>query len=336
MGLELPQALQPLLPLSGHTWPDIDEMGLAAEGVRLGGFGDDSRRTSDEADDLISWVHSRNDSEGVRAFHDDWRDETGLAAEGNDALAAIRLMAYAMIAASLIVFLYKLGIISALIRLMMRLLATAFLPGSGPAVFAAESIAATKLRGTIGDLFGRMVLRPLAKAGELLNTPMVRRPARWPVSFRSDPLRAAVRPVDLRRLEPQDVAWRTDRRPLWRGDDRSPDEIFESGFHQRGDRLDLKEHQTTYTNSGFVSTTRGVPWAYMSRYEYRYLVDAPGGIDMNRTMYQNGVRAKFRREREVDFPGGIRREYIVGAQKVRRRDGSYGGFVPNPHYNPGS
>jgi hypothetical protein len=336
MGLELPPALHPLLLATGHTWTDIDEAGLVATSMRLARFDDDATRTTGEADDLVTWVHNRNDSEGTRAFHDDWHDETGLAANGEEIAAAILLMMYALAAAALIVMFYKLSVIFALLQLVMRLSATMMLPGAGAAAFAAEKIAATRLRGIIGKLFARMVVRPLAKAGEYLGAPMVRRPGRWPASFDGDPLRAAVRPVDPSRLDVSNPVWRTDRRSLWRGDDRSPDEIFEHGFHPRGDTTSLEMHQHDYSNSAFVSTTASPYMGTLSARDYRYLIDAPGGIYMNPTLRRHGMRIGTPREREVSFLGGIDRRYIVGAQRIRRGDVGYHPFIPNPHYDPGS
>ncbi|MFI6732560.1 hypothetical protein ACIBI9_06495 [Nonomuraea sp. NPDC050451] len=337
MGLELPEALRPLVPLTGHTWTDSDEMGLAASGIRMARFGDDSTRTAGEADDLTTWVHSRNDSEGVRAFHDDWRDETtGLAAEGESVSGTTVLIGLALLAAAVIVVVYKLAVIYSLMRLVMRLSAMIFVPGAGAAAFEAEKIVATKLRGAFGEMFARMVLRPLAKASERLGAPMVRKPGRWPASFRGDPLHAAARHVDLSKLDVSNPLWRTDRRFLWRGDDRAPDEIFEKGFQPKGDRASLAMQQGDPWDSAFVSTTRSPNLRLLRRRDYRYLIDAPGGVYMNRTLRRNKIENLYPEEREVSFLGGIDRRYIVGAQEVRRGRRGYNRFVPNPHYDPGS
>ncbi|MGV9374218.1 scabin-related ADP-ribosyltransferase [Nonomuraea sp. NPDC003707] len=336
MGLELPEALRPLVPLTGHTWTDSDEVGLAGAGMRLARFGDDSTRTAAEADDLTSWVRSRNDSEGVRAFHDDWRDETGLAAEGESVSGTTVLIGLALLAAAVIVIVYKLTVLYSLMRLVMRLSATIFLPGAGAAAYEAEKIVATRLRGTFGEMFTRMVLRPLVKASERLGAPMARKPGRWPASFHGDRLHAAARRVDLGKLGVSNPVWRTDRRFLWRGDDRHPDEIFEKGFHPKGDRVTLSMHQDQPYDSAFVSTTRSPNLGLLRQQDYRYLIDAPGGLNLNRTLRRNKLRNGYPDEREVAFPGGIDRRYIVGAQEVRRGRGTYRRFIPNPHYDPGS
>ncbi|MFI7135112.1 hypothetical protein ACIBQ1_56285 [Nonomuraea sp. NPDC050153] len=336
MGLELPEALRPLVPLTGHTWTDSDEAGLAATGMRLARFGDDSTRTTGEADDLTTWVHSRNDSEGVRALRDDWQDETGLAAEGEAVSGATVLIALALLAAAVIVVVYKLTIIYSLMRLVMRLSAMIFVPGAGAAAFEAEKIVATRLRGAFGEMFARMVLRPLAKASERLGVPMVRKPMRWPASFRGDPLHAATRPVDLGKLDVPNPAWRTDRRFLWRGDNRAPDEIFEKGFHPKGDRTAFGMQQGDPWDSAFVSTTRSPNLLLLRQRNYRYLIDAPGGVYMNPTLRRNKIENLYPEEREVGFIGGIDRRYIVGAQEIRRGRRTYNRFVPNPHYDPGS
>ncbi|MEU6780145.1 hypothetical protein ABZ912_13140 [Nonomuraea angiospora] len=265
-------------------------MGLAGAGMRLARFGDDSTRTAGEADDLTSWVHSRNDSEGVRAFHDDWRDETGLAAEGESISGTTVLIGFALLTAAVIVIVYKLTVLYALMRLVMRLSAMMFLPGAGAAAYEAEKIAATRLRGTFGEMFARMVLRPLVKASERLGAPMARKPRQWPASFHDDRLHAAARRVDLGKLGVSNPAWRTDRRLLWRGDDRHPDEIFEKGFHPKGDRVTLAMHQDQPYDSAFVSTTRSPNLDLLRQHDYRYVIDAPGGLNLNRTLRRNKLR----------------------------------------------
>ena len=65
------------------------------------------------------------------------------------------------------------------------------------------------------------------------------------------------------------------------------------------------------------------------RQKYIYEVDAPGGIDVLKT-----VRDPMVHEAEISFPGGLAREHIVGAREVAR-DRSLSDLIPNPFYQGG-
>ncbi|MEV5384472.1 toxin glutamine deamidase domain-containing protein [Streptomyces sp. NPDC052721] len=118
-------------------------------------------------------------------------------------------------------------------------------------------------------------------------------------------------------------------------------EVFEKGFEPRNPRRvpSIADYQRDNLPSCFVSTTRSETAQYDGwGTDFRYLIDAPGGIDVTGSM-TNEVLSN---EREIAFPGGIRREFIVGVEIVNgaRLNPTTGGyersvtFVPNPYYNP--
>jgi uncharacterized protein YukE len=144
----------------------------------------------------------------------------------------------------------------------------------------------------------------------------------------NDPLHAAAdRSVDASRL-PGDAVWRTSDEPLWRNDNRPPSEIFQDGFQPwNNHNTDLAGYVRNNDHSVYVGTTRDPNLGWDTT--YRYDVDAPGGIDVNKTIPDN----IFSNEQEIAFPGGVRTENIKGAYE-RLPDGSFGNYIPNPHYNP--
>ncbi|MFB9512107.1 putative T7SS-secreted protein, partial [Streptomyces purpureus] len=137
---------------------------------------------------------------------------------------------------------------------------------------------------------------------------------------------AADRSVDPDKV-PDHAVWRTTDEPLWRNDDRSPDEIFRDGFKPwNNHNYDLDNYVLSNQHSVYVATTRDEALAWGSK--YRYEVDAPNGIDVNASI-PNNIHAK---ESEIAFPGGVRTENIKGVWE-KLPDGS-NQFTPNPHYNP--
>ncbi|MFF4783792.1 putative T7SS-secreted protein [Streptomyces sp. BK205] len=138
---------------------------------------------------------------------------------------------------------------------------------------------------------------------------------------------AADRNVDVDSI--RNPAWRTDHEPLWRNDNRHPSEIFEQGFHPRDtSNTDLHGYVEGNHPSAFVGATRdaGANWLK----NYRYEIDAPGGVDVNRTLPNNKYAET---DQEIAFPGGIDRRHIKGAWEILP-DGSKGEWMANPHYRP--
>ncbi|MFE1841463.1 scabin-related ADP-ribosyltransferase [Streptomyces sviceus] len=136
---------------------------------------------------------------------------------------------------------------------------------------------------------------------------------------------AADRNVDVDSI--RNPVWREGHEPLYRNDNRHPSEIYETGFHPR-DSSNTDLHGYVHGNhpSAFVGTSTNPDANWVSR--YRYEIDAPGGLDVNKTMPDNPYRHI---DQEVAFPGGIDRKHIKGAWEILP-DGSKGEWMPNPHY----
>ncbi|WP_232002942.1 NUDIX domain-containing protein, partial [Mycobacterium sp. 1245801.1] len=161
-------------------------------------------------------------------------------------------------------------------------------------------------------------------------------------------------------VDPTDVAdaysspsgttfFRTDNGPLYRYDTRPPGIIFEQGFASQAPHWLPEAGWVTPTT--LVSTTRHpqIPLDFLDPAESRghpflYVIDAPGGVDVNAT----GGLARHAYQQEIAFPGGIRRENVLGAREVlspgslrENPDGTfertvplYGPFQANEHFNP--
>lgn len=121
--------------------------------------------------------------------------------------------------------------------------------------------------------------------------------------------------------------WRSDTNTLWRGDTReSVEEIFETGFTPRGDRLTpLAEYivKGGGQDSAHLSTTCE-KWVAQKFATYGaektgwvYEIYAPGGIDVNATAHLNNYNSPYLWNKEIDFPGGVKGRYIKGACKYR-------------------
>ncbi|MFI8960482.1 putative T7SS-secreted protein [Streptomyces sp. NPDC053493] len=137
---------------------------------------------------------------------------------------------------------------------------------------------------------------------------------------------AADRSVDVSKL-PDNVEWRTTNEPLYRNDSRGPDEIFRDGFKPwNNHNTDLDGYVKHNNESVYVGTTRDADLKWDKRYVYD--IDAPGGIDVNKSVLDN----PFKNEQEIAFPGGVRSENIKGVWE-NMPDGSKN-YIPNPHYNP--
>ncbi|MBP5868785.1 hypothetical protein QBB33_06860 [Streptomyces scabiei] len=148
-----------------------------------------------------------------------------------------------------------------------------------------------------------------------------------------EPDRLAVatdRDVDLSRLG-VDVVWREGREPLYRSDNREPAEVFANGFEARDlSNTDLREYVREDDPSAFVSTSYREDIGDDFGGKYTYEIDAPGGIDVNKTLGDHPLSY----EEEVAFPGGVRGEYIKSAAPYDYRTSELGESVPNPHYIP--
>ncbi|MEU3985049.1 ADP-ribosyltransferase [Streptomyces sp. NPDC026672] len=152
----------------------------------------------------------------------------------------------------------------------------------------------------------------------------------------ADPVEAAAdRRVDVDRITPRPV-WRTTCGTLWRSDDRAPAVIFDQGFRPKdvtGGQYDVEKYVLVNQPSPYVSTTYDHDLYKSWRSAYNYYVDAPGGIDVNKTI---GDTHKWAGQVEVAFPGGIARQYVVGACPVDRatRTEILSDCESNPGYVP--
>ncbi|WP_438269173.1 scabin-related ADP-ribosyltransferase [Mycobacterium simiae] len=128
---------------------------------------------------------------------------------------------------------------------------------------------------------------------------------------------------------------------MFRYDTRPPDIIFDQGFATYEPLV-----PGYYQPMNFLSTARhpNIIVNFLGEEDdqiFLYTLDAPGGIDLNAT---SGLdRDEY--QQEIAFPGGIRRENIVGAQEVlqlpvRSDDPSLASgarlaeLQPNPHFDP--
>ncbi|WP_369395279.1 ADP-ribosyltransferase [Streptomyces sp. CG1] len=146
---------------------------------------------------------------------------------------------------------------------------------------------------------------------------------------------AADRNVDLDRITPT-PAWRTTCGTLWRNDNRAPDAIFKEGFFPRdvvNGQYDIEKYVLVNQPSPYVSTTYDHDLYKTWKSKYNYYIDAPGGIDVNKTI---GDTHKWADQVEVAFPGGIARQYIVGACPVDKptKTEILSDCVSNPYYQP--
>ncbi|MFF8096824.1 ADP-ribosyltransferase [Streptomyces sp. NPDC016675] len=147
---------------------------------------------------------------------------------------------------------------------------------------------------------------------------------------------ATDRTVDVDRITPEPV-WRTSCGTLYRSDSRGPQVVFEEGFHAKdvkNGQYDIEKYVLVNQPSPYVSTTYDHD-LYKTWYKsgYNYYVDAPGGIDVNKTI---GDTHRWADQLEVAFPGGIQRQYIIGVCPVDRQTKTeiMSECESNPHYKP--
>ncbi|MFF7392510.1 ADP-ribosyltransferase [Streptomyces scabiei] len=152
-----------------------------------------------------------------------------------------------------------------------------------------------------------------------------------------DPVHAAAdRRVDVSRITPEPV-WRKSCGTLYRSDSRGPAVVFEQGFHPKDvidGQYDIESYVLVNQPSPYVSTTYDHD-LYKTWYKsgYNYYIDAPGGVDVNKTI---GDQHKWADQVEVAFPGGIRTEFIIGVCPVDKKTKTekMSECESNPHYEP--
>lgn len=138
----------------------------------------------------------------------------------------------------------------------------------------------------------------------------------------------------------EQVAKRADLPDLtYRGDSRSPNEIFERGFEPKGDNRNLLEHATDNpADSNFVSTSSSRDVAvddfattYNSTDGQVYTIRTGDGVDVNRTL---GNQSSYPNELEIAVPGGVPAENIRGMTPVNADGTPKGATILNPNYRP--
>jgi RHS repeat-associated protein len=114
----------------------------------------------------------------------------------------------------------------------------------------------------------------------------------------------------------------------FRGDLRTPSEIFLEGFAAKGKNYNLREHVSNNPNdSGFISTTPDK----MTSIEYGDFVYEIRTKSQGRNVNSELGTHDYSYENEVAFPDLIPSSDIKGAYPVKS-DGSLGDFIPNPNY----
>ncbi|MBE8472744.1 ADP-ribosyltransferase [Streptomyces justiciae] len=150
-----------------------------------------------------------------------------------------------------------------------------------------------------------------------------------------DPIKAAAdRSVDVSRITPEPV-WRKSCGTLYRSDGRGPEIVFAEGFKPKdvvNGQYDIEKYVLINQPSPYVSTTYDHD-LYKTWWKsgYNYYIDAPGGVDVNKTI---GDTHKWADQVEVAFPGGIARKYIIGVCPVNKttKVEIMSGCQSNPHY----
>ncbi|MEV4892038.1 hypothetical protein AB0K48_21905 [Nonomuraea sp. NPDC055795] len=344
MALQPPPGLAMLLNLV-VSWPLVDEDRLYAAGTRWISFAMTAVRVSSAAATHAAQTTTRNEGEGVRAFDGEWRDTS---ARSGDAVTAALLIGGALQISAMIVLAMKVALIVLLMRLALHLsrlvaasgpTAGASLAAVGPVVGGARTTAREIIRRMV-ELLERSALRLFGRASALLRKPAAKTgsgaippgkrpptPVRGPGNHLES---AADKNVDVSSITPYPI-WRRDRPPVYRAEDRSPDEIFERGLRPRDPSMtNLSDYVLKAKPSAFVGTSTRMDIDNAVPRRYVYEVDAPGGIDV-----QDTVKAArhLAHEREIAFPGGVHRRYITGAwpQGVPKTPQN---FIRNPHYDP--
>ncbi|KAL6817503.1 hypothetical protein V8C40DRAFT_281699 [Trichoderma camerunense] len=145
---------------------------------------------------------------------------------------------------------------------------------------------------------------------------------------------------DFRNLEIPTAAER-----LVRWDRRNPEEIFRTGFEPCGDansQCNIEAYVLHNQDSPFISTARcyregGCPMRWRpyrtpfatNRVGFEYEIFAYGGIDVNISIGRNH---RYAGQREIAFPGGIRREFIRSALEYDS-NGDYVRYWINTHFD---
>ncbi|MEU6386301.1 ADP-ribosyltransferase [Streptomyces bauhiniae] len=197
----------------------------------------------------------------------------------------------------------------------------------------------TRLRSTVtaaalslGAVLATTAATPAAAPAELKS----RAAAPSCPQFQDKVYAAADHRVDVDRITP-DPVWRTSCGTLYRSDSRGPAVVFEEGFLPKdtvNGQYDIESYVLVNQPSPYVSTTYDHD-LYKTWYKsgYNYYIDAPGGVDVNKTI---GDTHKWADQVEVAFPGGIQRQYVIGVCPVDKTTKTeiMSDCRSNPYYRP--
>ncbi|GAB2700602.1 hypothetical protein GCM10027037_26820 [Mucilaginibacter koreensis] len=122
---------------------------------------------------------------------------------------------------------------------------------------------------------------------------------------------------------------------LFRGDTRSPVEIFKSGFEAKGTGTDVIDYVEVNTPSVFIGTSKSsVQAAKKAKDGYLYIVDDTGkGINVN-NYYKalEGRENPYFQEQEIIFDTKIPNSQIKGAYQIKDGKINTKNFIVNPAY----
>jgi RHS repeat-associated protein len=125
----------------------------------------------------------------------------------------------------------------------------------------------------------------------------------------------------------------------YRGDSRSPSEIFDQGGLQpQGTNMSIENHLYGNEPSGYVGSSynEAVAVAYAGEGGYAYTIQDPNGIDVNQywvTKYGEPYYGPYANDAEQLSPHGISWNSISGWQQVGPDDQFSGTFEPNPDFS---
>ncbi|MCS3836091.1 RHS repeat-associated protein [Pseudomonas sp. JAI111] len=123
---------------------------------------------------------------------------------------------------------------------------------------------------------------------------------------------------------------------LYRGDEREPHDVFETGFNSKGKSNDLLLHSidSDHPPSNFISTSTsreaGKQFAtgYHTKIGYLYTLNKIPGHDLKKEL---GALYLFDKEKEIAIKKHIRNEDVLGATLILDNGKEFGYSIPNPN-----
>jgi hypothetical protein len=223
----------------------------------------------------------------------------------------------------------------------------ALVPATIPGIAGTRAMGGTEAQARAGGelsamAFGFMGARFMQKHGLLKNNPQPVQSTRSGSPTISTPVKP-VQPTSnssgfvVNKLPPH-VQY-DGKGPLYRGDNRDPNKIFNEGFDSRGKNTNVGSHQAGGKDTSYVPTSvseseaikfakDGQPAGGKS---YVYDIDNRGlhSVDVNATT----KNPWFENEREIAIFNRVPPQNIYGAREVLP-NGQLGPLLPNPNYRP--